>query len=132
MTARRDYITTKDSVIKQLGSNDFAHLVYTSKVETECSPMIHGNPQGCILKCAETTKLYEGDVLIRKSSNSFSEECPDVTNGIRSGEPNENNSYHIFLAHNEVQNDGDYHDDLEYYDDHYKLDVIDGNEGGRI
>lgn len=69
--------------IKQLGSNDFKpHFVYTSKVKTECTEMENDETEGggvCILHCTETTKLYEGTILINESSSYFEEDCPADT-----------------------------------------------------
>lgn len=65
--------------VKQIGSNDFPHFVYTSKVKTECTEMEKDEAEGgsaCILHCIETTKLYEGTILINESSSYFEKDCP--------------------------------------------------------
>lgn len=80
--------TTSDSSIKQLGSNDYKpNYVYTSKVETECDreedeELVRSEEQiGCVLRCKETTKLYEGNTLLSEASKLFESDCPDDADG---------------------------------------------------
>ena len=85
--------TAQDASVKQLRSNDYTpHFVYTSKVETECTQE-KGNDyvggiqqtQKCVLHCIETTRLYEGNILLSENANHFNNECPpDVIDNLSS------------------------------------------------
>merc|ERR1711971_391090 len=62
---------------KQLGSNNFRpHYVYTSRVKTQCT---RESLQGeCVLRCVETTMVYDGDTLMSETLDDFASECPDT------------------------------------------------------
>lgn len=85
--------TAEDASIKDLGSNYYKpQFVYTSKVETECIQE-EGNDyaagmqqtQKCVLHCIETTRLYEGEILLSETANHFKNECPpDVVDNLSS------------------------------------------------
>jgi len=66
------------SETKQLGSNDFRpHYVYTSRVKTECTRE-RGWSGECVLRCVETTMLYDGDTLMSETLDDFTSECPNT------------------------------------------------------
>eukprot|EP01082_Thalassiosira_pseudonana_P015226 g14261.t1 g14261 contig9:1490089-1492276(+) len=98
------------NMIKQLGSNDFKHLVYTSRSETECSPtIIRGRTATfCKLDCIETARLFEGDTMIRETYESYVTDCNDEDEDIISPRN---------IVFDATEKDGDI------------VDVVDGKDG---
>ena len=106
----------RGEVLKQLGSNDYKpHFVFTSKIETDCAR--EEGESGCLVKCIETTKLYEADILINETSNNFLRNCPDGEE--TSGGGGTSTSSIVKTIHIPIEDprtEVDDHDDADYDD----------------
>ena len=102
--------------VKQLGSNDYKpHYVFTSRIETECTRE-EDESSGCLVKCIETTKLYEADILINETTNNFLRNCPDDEETSDGDGTSKSSSVKTIRIPIDPDTEIDDHDDADYDD----------------